>query len=84
MPDFLEILREGLTLFRLAGLFFTLAYNPARDAALSVAPNDRERGEWLTAIEATRAAWIRAYERRDTRSPLARASASSDSTRGVP
>ncbi|HEX4483520.1 MAG TPA: hypothetical protein VH081_07000 [Solirubrobacteraceae bacterium] len=65
-PEPIEVFRDGLTLFRRAGLFFTHAYSPALDAALLVAPNERERDEWLEAIQSTRTAWMRAYERRDT------------------
>jgi hypothetical protein len=58
-----------LALFRRAGLFWVQAYNPALKAALLVA-NEKEEDEWLTAIEATKTAWLRAYERRDTGSPF--------------
>jgi hypothetical protein len=70
MPKPLVIFREGLALFRRAGLYFQHAYNPALDAALSAARNERERDEWLDAISSTRTAWMRAYERRDTGSTM--------------
>jgi hypothetical protein len=66
-PEPIEVFREGLALFRRAGLFFTHAYAPpALGAALLVARNEHDRGEWLAAIQATRTAWMRAYEHRHT------------------
>jgi hypothetical protein len=70
MPKPLVIFREGLALFRRAGLYFAHAYHPALDAALLVARSERERDEWFDAIQATRTAWMRAYERRDTGSTM--------------
>jgi hypothetical protein len=42
------------------------AYPPAREAALSVGPDERERDEWAEVLFETRTAWMRAYERRPT------------------
>jgi hypothetical protein len=64
MPDPLEIFREGLALFRRAGLSWFDAKDPAWDAALSVVPDEAARDEWSNALYATRTAWMRAYERR--------------------
>lgn len=66
----LTIFREALALFRRAGLPWGTAKLPAREAALSVAPSAAEREQWDEALEATQGAWMRAYERRDTGSPL--------------
>ena len=65
MPDPLEVFREGLELFRHAGLRWFDSYRPAEEAALRVAP-ETERDEWAEAINATSTAWMRAFERRDT------------------
>jgi hypothetical protein len=64
VADPLEIFREGLALFRRAGLSWFDAKDPAWDAALSVVPDETERDEWSNALYATRSAWMRAYERR--------------------
>jgi hypothetical protein len=64
--DPLEIFREGLALARRAGMPWQQAQYPAREAALSVAPDDDERDEWDIALYDTRTAWMRAYERRPT------------------
>ena len=95
MLDPLEIFREGLALFRRAGLSWLEAKDPAREAALSVFPRpedinpelsldriarcgpaernrrharrrdlEAERDEWDMALQVTRTAWMRAYERR--------------------
>jgi hypothetical protein len=66
IPEPIKVFGQALALFRRAGLFFTHAYSPALDAALRVARTESERGEWLEAIQATRTAWMRAYERRNT------------------
>jgi hypothetical protein len=60
----LEIFREGLALFRRAGLSWFDAKEPAWDAALSVVEDEAERDEWDLTLYSTRTAWMRAYERR--------------------
>lgn len=64
-PDPLEIFREGLALFRRAGLAWFYAYEPAYEAAIS-ATDERERAEWESVLFQTRTAWMRAYEQRST------------------
>jgi hypothetical protein len=64
----LEAFREGLALARRAGMPWHAAEYPAREAALSVAGEDRL--EWAEALYDTRTAWMRAYERRPTGCPL--------------
>jgi hypothetical protein len=65
MPDPLVIFREGLELFRRAGLWWGDAYPPAYDAALRVAP-EAECDEWVEALADTHSIWMRAYENRHT------------------
>jgi hypothetical protein len=60
----LEAFREGLRLARRAGMPWQQAQYPAREAALSVA--GEERDEWADVLYDTRTAWMRAYERRPT------------------
>ena len=62
--DPLTAYREGLALFRRAGLDWEAAQEPATEAALSVAPSEAERKEWATALQGTLGAWRAAYEGR--------------------
>lgn len=64
--DPLEIFREGLALARRAGMPWPQAQAAAREAALSVESDKRERDEWAIALDSTRTAWMSAYERRPT------------------
>lgn len=64
--DPLEVFREGLVLARRAGMNWEQAYRPAREAALSVEPDEWHRDQWAVALHDTRTAWMRAYERRPT------------------
>lgn len=64
-PGVLEMFRQGLALFRRAGLPWWDAERVARDAALSVEPDEEERDEWGTVLYDTRTVWMRAYERRE-------------------
>jgi hypothetical protein len=68
--DPLEIFRDGLALARRAGMPWQQALDPARLTALSVESDKREREQWAVALDATRTAWMRAYERRSTGCPL--------------
>jgi hypothetical protein len=62
LSDPLTAYREGLALFRRAGLDWEAAQEPAREAALHVAPSEHERKEWSTALHGTLGAWRSAYE----------------------
>jgi hypothetical protein len=55
-----------LALARRAGMPWQQAQYAAREAALSVVPDDHERDEWDVALYDTRTIWMRAYERRPT------------------
>jgi hypothetical protein len=68
--DPLEAYREGLALARRAGMSWFEAEHAAYEAALAVAPTPTEREEWASALYDTRTAWMRAFERRETGSPL--------------
>jgi hypothetical protein len=64
-PNPLEIFREGLALFRRAGLSWFEAEPPAYEATMRVAPAE-EAEEYSNAIYSCRTAWMRAFERRPT------------------